>query len=181
MRLLRLGRVDDRAGLGAAALVVLDDGTLAGAGVGLLAGRAVGHLVVELEVAVELGGDVELGDGEAADLTAVQAVERGALGRGGVADTADVVAAGGAAVDARRALAVASLAGEAVPVEVIVAGEATVAQVAEVETAVLVGRALVLAVLGVEGEEVSARGHAGGEREDSGGLHIDCRDFERYW
>lgn len=152
MGLLGLGRVDNSAGLGAAALVVLHDGTLAGAGVGLLAGRAVGHAVVELEVAVELGGDVELGHGEAADLTAVGAVERGALRRGGVTDTADVVAGAGAAVDTRPAAA-ARVAGEAVPVEVIVAGEATVAQVAEVETTALGVRALVLAVLGVEGEE----------------------------
>jgi hypothetical protein len=151
--LLGLRRVDDSAGLGTAALVVLDHGTVARASVGLLAGRAVGHAVVELEVAVELGGNVELGHGEAFDRAAALAVERGALRGRRVADTANVVAGAGAAVDT-RATAVARVTGEAVPVEVIVVGETTVAEVAEVETTALVGRALILAVLGVEREEV---------------------------
>lgn len=186
-----LRRVDNGAGLGATTLVVLHDGAFAGAGVGVLAGRAVGHAVVELEVAVELRADVQLGHGERVNIMAALAAERGARLRLVVADTGNVVGAG-AAVDT-GATAVAAVAREALPGEVIVVGEATVAEVTEAEAGALVRSALVLAVRGVKGpgERVLAtlvciacareiyweqthggRGHAGGQREESSCLHV---------
>lgn len=170
-----LGGVDDGAGLCAAALVVLDDGALGGAGAGLLAGRAIAHVVVELEVAVELGGDVELGHGEGVDVLGVLAGERGRLGDVGVADTAGVLAGGlgGAGIDARGALAALGVAGEAGPGEAAVAGEATVGDLTEVEAAALGAGALVLAVLGVEREEVSSGRGASSQGEDRDRLHLE--------
>lgn len=145
---MSLGRVDDGAGLGATAVVVGDDGAAAGAPVLLRAGRVVGHLVVELEVAVELSGDVELGHGERIDLAAALAAEGRALRRAAVAGTADVVAAA-AAVDAGPTV-VRGAAAEAVPVEAVVAAEAAMAEVAEVETRALLVGTFLLAVIGIE-------------------------------
>ena len=59
--------VDDGDVLGATALGVLDGGTGALALRLLLADRVVGEGVVELELAVELDGDLEVGDGELVD------------------------------------------------------------------------------------------------------------------
>lgn len=60
--------------LGATTLGVLDDGTLGRAGGSVLAQLAVGHVVVELEVGVELGVDLNLVDGEVVVVTAEERV-----------------------------------------------------------------------------------------------------------
>ena len=63
----RLAGVDNGNVLGSTALRVLDSCTTALAGRGLLAGRSIRHAVVELQVTVELDGDLELVDGESGD------------------------------------------------------------------------------------------------------------------
>jgi hypothetical protein len=63
----RLAWVDDGNVLGTTALRVLDSRAAALAGRGLLAGRSIRHAIVELQVAVELHGDLELIDGESRD------------------------------------------------------------------------------------------------------------------
>lgn len=54
----------DLDGLGTTALGVLDGGSALGAGLGLLAGGSVTHLVVELEISIVIDGDIDLLDGE---------------------------------------------------------------------------------------------------------------------
>jgi hypothetical protein len=114
-----LGRVDDGDVLGATALRVLDSGTLAAARAAGLAGRSIGHGVVELQVAVELGSDADVGQREGVVVAAGAAKRRrAALVRR--ARTADAATAGSAAV---KALSV-RLAAEAGPLEVLVVAKA---------------------------------------------------------
>jgi hypothetical protein len=77
--LLGLGRIHNGNVLGAAALGVLDGGATLGASRAVLAGRAVGHVIVELEVAVELDRDVEVDNGEPVHLGLCAAAEAGRL------------------------------------------------------------------------------------------------------
>jgi hypothetical protein len=65
--LVGLGRVDDGDVLGTTALTVDYGGTRLAAGAPVLAGRAIGHVVVELKIAVELGLDVDGSQGELVD------------------------------------------------------------------------------------------------------------------
>jgi hypothetical protein len=62
-----LGWVDNSDTGSTTTLAVLDDGSTGAARRLLLAGRSIGHAVVELEVAVEFGGDLEFGHREAGD------------------------------------------------------------------------------------------------------------------
>lgn len=77
LRLLRLGWVDDLAPLSTSALLVLDGGTrletlLAGlADVCLFLSRLLRHLVVEFQIAVELGLHMDLVDIETLVFSAV--------------------------------------------------------------------------------------------------------------
>ena len=100
---------------------------------------------------------MELGHGERVDVLVVLAAEGRRLLDVVVADTGGDLAAARLAVagiDAGRAAAVLAGAGEAAPGEATVVGELAGGQFAKVEASGLLGRALVLAVLGVEREEV---------------------------
>lgn len=79
--LLQVGliREDDLDVLSTTALGVANLGTLAGAVRRVLAGRAIRHIVVELETAVELGEDIELANGELVDLGLGAAAKRRGL------------------------------------------------------------------------------------------------------
>ena len=84
-----------------------------------------GLRVMELEVAIKIHGNVELGHSERANLAAVAGAERWARRRRGAAGDTDVVASTG------------RLACEARPAESIVAAEGTRAEIVEVEAAAL--------------------------------------------
>ena len=73
--LVGLGRVNDGDVLGTAALIVDDSSTRLFAGAAMLALRAIGHVVVELEITVELGLDMDGSQGELVDRS--PAAERG--------------------------------------------------------------------------------------------------------
>jgi hypothetical protein len=88
--LSRLG-VDDSHILSATALGVLDGGTGALALGLLLADRVVGEGVVELELAVELYGDLEVGDGELVDRAGLDLGAAGLVAVGGAGDALGLV------------------------------------------------------------------------------------------
>lgn len=83
---LRWLGVDDGDVRGATALGVLDGGTGALARRLLLADGLVGEGVVELEVAVELDGDLEVGDGELVDGAGLDLGAAALVGVGGAGD-----------------------------------------------------------------------------------------------
>ncbi len=168
---LALGRVDDGHVLGTTALGVLDIGTGGAARVTVLAGRAVGHAIVKLEVAVELGHDVDSVKGEL--IYAGAAAERGRLGLVGGADTADEVAAGAGSISLARVLT----AGPVVEVEILVGSEGARGQVPEGIAAGLVRGAVVGRVAGarerrsVAEASGSSASHQGEERNS---VHDCC-------
>lgn len=138
-----LGWVDDGDVLGTTALRVLDSSTRLGAGRAVLASGTVGHVVVELQVAVKLGLE---GDGSERELVNVgTATERRRSLLLAAAGTADLVlvSAGSKTLASTIAVACPSL-----PVEVVVVKEVSGIQVGEVEAGVLLIRALVVRVTG---------------------------------
>lgn len=151
----RLGGVDDGDVLGTTALGVLDGGSGLGAGRAVLAGRAVRHVVVELEVAVELDAHIEVADGElVGGAGARAAAERG---RGLLLLTARALndlAAEGAGSEGVTLGEVAS-AGPALEVESAVAAEGTSVEITPGEARLLLVVTLVVGVVGaVEGGEL---------------------------
>jgi hypothetical protein len=149
-----LGRVDNGDAGGAAALVVLDIRAGLAATRSVLAGRAVGHLVVELQVAVKLRLDVHAAERE---LVTLGTTERGRVVLRVSADTTDLLSARAG----RKALAAVGTASPPLEAEVVVAREGTEAEVAEIETTGLLLCALVVRVTGAgEGGSISeALGH----------------------
>jgi hypothetical protein len=148
-------------GLGTTTLSVLDSGTLLLARSDVLANRLVRHLVVELEVTVELDGDLNLGDGET--LLPLAAVERSwdvLLDR--VLSTPGVEGPLGQVVPLAEAVGTAPsfVARASMEVEVAILAEViAVLQVAPVETTLLLVRAVVVVVLGgVEAAGVTVPG-----------------------
>lgn len=71
--------VDDGDVLGTTTLGVLDNSARGAAGRSVLARRPIGHGIVELKIAVELGNDVERADGSLVDTLAGIATEAGGL------------------------------------------------------------------------------------------------------
>lgn len=115
LRLVGLGREDDGDVLGATALVVLDRATGLGAAGAVLAGRTIGHVVVELQVAVELGLDT---NGAQRELVNVgSAAEGRRLLLHAAAGTADLLSGCARC----KTLGVIRPAGESLPVEVVIA------------------------------------------------------------
>jgi hypothetical protein len=136
------------------ALAVLDRGTILGAVGRVLASRAVRHIVVELQAAVELGADVEGLDGELVGLGAGSGAEVGGEGLVVATLAGNVVAAKGTAskVVALEGLA---LAREAAEVEAIIVAEVTGNEVVPLPALLLLGPAPVVGVAGA-GEGVGA-------------------------
>lgn len=141
---LVLRREDDSDILGTTALLVLDGGTGLLASVASLADRAVGHVIVELEIAVELGLDNNGAEGELVDNGT--AAERWRLVLLRVASTTNELAAAGARVETTLISVTAAL--EALEGEVSVVGERTRNEISPVEAGLLLGGTLVVDVLG---------------------------------
>ena len=139
--------------LGAAALVVDDGGTGLLAGVAVLASLAVGHLIVKLEVAVELGLHVDGAERELVDGTAGSERRGCALVRG--AASAEELATGAAAEAATRT-SWGIAAREAFPVEVLVLVDRAHDEILEREAGLLgLGTLVVCVCRAVEGREVA--------------------------
>lgn len=137
---------DDGDVLSTTTLGVLDVGTGLLARSAVLARRAVGHAVVELQVAVELGGHLEAANGGLLDVLAV-AAEVGGLLVVVVGNTADALVleaegAGGKLVTLGELV----LAGEALPIESTVALERAGGEILPVETGDLLLGTLVVGV-----------------------------------
>lgn len=111
------------------------------AGVAVLAGRAIRHVVVELEIAVELGLDMDRTKGEVGNLG--PASERGRRLLGRATQTANELLAGTALEASTTKVA----AGEALEVEVTVAAEWARGKVLEGEAGLLHIVALVVGVV----------------------------------
>lgn len=141
---LVLRREDDSDILGTTALLVLDGGTGLLASVASLADRAVGHVIVELEIAVELGLDNNGAEGELVDNGT--AAERWRLVLLRVASTTNELAAAGARVETTLISVTAAL--EALEGEVSIVGERTRNEISPVEAGLLLGGTLVVDVLG---------------------------------
>jgi hypothetical protein len=137
-----LGWVDDGDVLGATTLIVDDIGAGLAAAGPVFAGGAVGHAVVELQVAVELRLDGDTAQRELVDVGT--AAKGGRLLLRMAASTADLVSA----CARREALTAGGTAGPALEVEVVVAREATESQIGEVEARALLGCAVVVRVTG---------------------------------
>jgi hypothetical protein len=137
-----LGGVDDGDVLGTTTLGVLNSGAGLGAGRALLAGRTVGHVILELEVAIELGAQ-----GDGAQRKLVRATRSAAKGRRTTlllrASTTNDVLVGARSESLAETIL---LAREALEVETTIAEEATQAEVTEVEASSLLVRALVVRV-----------------------------------
>lgn len=114
LRLVGLGRVNDGHSLGTTTLVVDDGATRLLAGAAVLARLAIGHVVVELKIAVELGLHKDGAERELVNLGTAGEGRRRVLVR--TTDAADLLATGVAA-------ATAVAASESLPAEVIVLGE----------------------------------------------------------
>ncbi|KAI9163473.1 Acyl-CoA ligase AFT1-1 [Paramyrothecium foliicola] len=143
--LVRLVGVDEADLLSTTALGVVDGGTTGRALLGLLASRAVGHVVVELHAAVELDGDVELLDGEVLVLTALSALERGSLLLVGATLTADDTSTEGTRskeITLREVI----LRGPALEVEAVILLDLTIGEVLPVPSLLLLVLALVVVV-----------------------------------
>jgi len=132
-------------GLGTTALGVLDSGSALLAGLGLLAGGSVTHLVVELEVSIVINGDINLLDGETI-LLLVAGEGSGLLLGDGVLDALAVERALGYMVTFAELVGASPSATEleVSVVEVLLA----ILEVCPVETFVLLVGALVVVVLG---------------------------------
>jgi hypothetical protein len=143
--LVGLGRVDDGNVLSTAALRVLDGGTLLGALGSVLALGAVGHVIVELEVAVKLYGNVEVLDGELVDTLVGVAAEGWRLGLVGEARALNDLPTEGSG---SKLIPLGELvgAGPAVPVETAIVVELAGDQVAPVEAGLLLVVTLVVGV-----------------------------------
>jgi len=171
--LVRLRREHDGHVLGTTALLVDDSSTGLLARRAVLAGLSIGHVVVKLEVAVELRLHVDGAERELVDLGS--AAERWRALLVPRADTTDLLPTG-ALVEAAIASDVA--AGETLPAKVLVSGERAEVEVIERETRLLLVRALVVGVFrALEGREVSegecsCRTGSEGEECDAG-LHLD--------
>lgn len=135
--LLGLRRVDDGDVGSTTALLVHDVGTTLGALVTVLASRAIGHIIVELEIAVELGRNVDRAEREL-----VFAAERRGLALVRAADTADTLAS-----TLSKATTKASTRGPAVEVEVLVLREGTSREIVESKAGFLLVGTLVIGVL----------------------------------
>lgn len=132
--------VDDGYVLGAATLGVLDSGAGLVAKRAVLAGRSVRHVIVELQVAGELGLD---GDGAQRELVNVgTATERRRLRLRAAARSADLLAVGTRSEPLSGILS----ATPSLPVEVVVVGKATCGEVGEVEASALLDGTLVVRV-----------------------------------
>ena len=146
LRLASLRRVDNGDTGGTTALVVLDDGSLVAARRSLLALLTAGHVIVELEVARELGLHVNLTNGELVRVLAGLATERRRGAGVTAADTADGLAASARSEATSLTLAEAVLAGPALEVEATIVGEATSGEIIPRETTALLVGALVVSV-----------------------------------
>ncbi|PHH50432.1 hypothetical protein CFIMG_007421RA00001 [Ceratocystis fimbriata CBS 114723] len=166
-RLVRLAGVDDTDVLGTTALVVRNRGTVLGAGRAGLAVAAVGHVEVELQVAVKLGLDVEGLDGELLDSGAVAANLRSGLLLAAAA-TSD----GLAGVET-------GLASETLELEAVVRLDLTDGHVVPLEATLLGFSALVVAVGGSGVLLVTTEGgrglteEGGGDRNNSSSFHLN--------
>lgn len=171
--LVRLGREHDGHVLGATALLVDDSGTGLLARRAVLAGLAVGHVIMKFEVAVELRLHVDGAERELVDLGSAAEGRRALLVPG--ADTTNLLPTG-ALVKAAIASDVA--AGETIPAEVVVSGEGAEIEVIERETRLLLVRALVVGVFRAlkrgevpKGERCCRTGSEG--EEGDAGLHLE--------
>jgi hypothetical protein len=168
--LLATVREDDLDILGTTALSVLDLVATASAVVGLLAGRATGHAVVELETSVKLDIDVELLDGEPVYARLRAAAER----RGGLKVLATLsdnllettIVFAGPALKVEAVVEVEFAGEEVEPVkatlELIIALVVTVARASEFVGVVPLVAEAVLAVA----ESSRSRADAGGQGQD---------------
>lgn len=147
-RLVGLRWVDEVNALSTTALAVVDGGSARRAVGRLLAGRPVGHVVVELHAAVELDGDIKLADGEAVDVATRAASERGSSAHIRAASTRDdrAIKATKSARTMDVALGEAVLTGEAVEVEAIIVVDRARVQVVPVPSSRLAGTAVVVGV-----------------------------------
>jgi hypothetical protein len=130
-------REDDVDVSGTTALGVGDGGSLRRAVSRVLAGGAVGHVVVELKTAVELDSDLEARDGEVVDIGVGTAAEGGSLLHAVTALGGDALTASEAALANVASLVVVS-AGPAIEIETEVVVETTRGQVGPVPAANLI-------------------------------------------
>lgn len=147
---------DDGDVLSTTTLGVLDVGTGLLARSAVLASRAIGHAVVELQVAVELGGHLEATNGGLLDVLAV-AAEVGGLLMVMMGNTADALVLEAEGAGSKLVtLGELVLAGEALPVEATVALEGAGGEILPVETGDLLLGTLVVGVgRAVEGGSAS--------------------------
>jgi hypothetical protein len=133
LRLLRLVRVDDSHIGSATALGVLNDGTRSLARRAVLAVRSIRHGIVEFQIAVELGGDLELPDRRLLNTLALVTADLGAVAlvRGSLASDALGLEASSSDVIPLAELLRARVARV---LETLVAVEATEVEIAPVET-----------------------------------------------
>jgi hypothetical protein len=143
-----LRRVDDGHVLGTTALGVLDNATGRGASRSVLASGAIGHVVVELQIAVEFGVDVEFTDTSLVDAGGGIAAKggRGTLGAGGASGNA--LAGDLGASTKHIPLAETSLASESRPEETTIATDLTISEVRKVQTLGLLIGTLIIGVAG---------------------------------
>lgn len=146
-RLAAVG-VDNGHGLGTAALGVLDRGSLGRTLSRVLAGRAIGHAVVELETTVKLGGDGEGVDREVSSALASGDARRCLLLGSAGADDRAASRAKGASTQEVVTLAEVVLAGPAAEVESTKLSELADGEVAKVPATLHVGVAMVVGVSG---------------------------------
>jgi hypothetical protein len=155
-------------------LLVHNVGTALVALVTVLASRSIGHIIVELEIAVELGSNVDRAQGEL-----VTGTEGRGLALVRATDTADTPAS-----TLSKATTEASTRGPAVEVEVLVLREGTSGEIIESEASLLLVGTLVVGVLRAsEGRGVvewESGGRAGSKgQETSRILHDDVLNLRK--
>lgn len=184
-RLATLGtaRVDDGYTLSTTALAVLDGGSVGRARGRVLASRAVGHVVVELQTSIKLDRDGEGVNGEVLVASAGRDARSGVLVARALARDGSAGSTKGTSAQEGVTLAEVVLARPALEVESSIVSNNTGGNVAEVPAVVLLGVAVVVGVAGAAvGLGVGPRAtkgvggsnllNAGGSQESKGGsLH----------